>query len=242
VSGRFYYLLSFLPSLPNLGGDPALSLDDVAKLLKGQSEEALQRLARVVEVERDIRQTIESRCLGSEPAIVELPEALVAAFPSFEEGKVSISEDVWVSKVWIEFYAWLHNEAKNVGSNLLKVWADLELGVVCQLCRARYETADEAIPEGHPLQFVGVECIRIDEHLRSEVHDLVRKWEVAADPIKGELLLDTARWRWIVDREKTYSFEIDELVAYVLKLRLLSRHLSWSRDEGMKILGEVTAL
>ena len=58
----------------------------------------------------------------------------------------------------------------------------------------------------------------------------------------GEHKLDEARCAFLASESTRYSFEIDELVFYLLKLRLLSRYAALDRATALKTLEEVTVL
>ena len=81
---------------------------------------------------------------------------------------------------------------------------------------------------------------RESDRRASDHRALIEAWKTAANPMIGERLLDEARWRFIEEEIKAYSFECDEFTAYVLKLRLLTRYASFDRAGGLKILEEVT--
>ena len=240
MSGRFFYLLSFLPSLPDFGGEPRLSPGDLVETFKTQPEPALHLLAEVVEVERALTAVVAALCLKRELPAQVLPEELRVALPTPEQLENGLGEDVWVTDVWTAFYAWLEAMARRIGSPLLRQWSRLEYVLRGALADARLEAFAE--DGSGPAAGATVVDFPIDDDLRPRPTEVVQAWRSEADPMRGEMLLDKARHQWITHMEPTYTFDIDELVAYVLKLRLLTRHAQWSRDEGLKILGEVTAL
>ena len=55
---------------------------------------------------------------------------------------------------------------------------------------------------------------------------LVSAWSSAQDPLAGEQVLDRARWDWLEEHGRWFSFKADEIEAYAAKLILLHR---WRR-------------
>ena len=58
----------------------------------------------------------------------------------------------------------------------------------------------------------------------------------------AEMVLDQARIDFLKNKFSPYSFEIDELIAYMIELRIHNRYARLSLEEGHKILEEVTSL
>ncbi len=58
----------------------------------------------------------------------------------------------------------------------------------------------------------------------------------------AEKILDQSRIEFLRSQSLGYSFSVEELVAYMLELRIHNRYARLSLDEGRKILEEVTAL
>jgi hypothetical protein len=55
---------------------------------------------------------------------------------------------------------------------------------------------------------------------------LLSEWGAARDPLAGLRVLDRARWTWLDEHDRWYSFADDELAAYAVRLMLLHR---WHR-------------
>jgi hypothetical protein len=60
--------------------------------------------------------------------------------------------------------------------------------------------------------------------------------------MEAELALDRARLAVLEEWSPRYSFALDELVAYLLQLRLLERHQRLDGRRGRALLKEVAAL
>jgi len=65
-------------------------------------------------------------------------------------------------------------------------------------------------------------------------------WAVSQDsPLEAELYLDRIRWERIEDLEKGHYFDIDCLIAYALKLKMLERWQTINSGSGMQVLQRV---
>jgi hypothetical protein len=60
--------------------------------------------------------------------------------------------------------------------------------------------------------------------------------------MEAEELLERARLDFLERENPRYSFSVDELVAYLLKLRLLERHRRMDPEKGRALLRGVAAL
>jgi hypothetical protein len=58
----------------------------------------------------------------------------------------------------------------------------------------------------------------------------------------AEKLLDQSRVDYLRSFAGNYTFTIEELIAYMLELRIHNRYARLSPEQGRKILEEVTAL
>jgi hypothetical protein len=87
------------------------------------------------------------------------------------------------------------------------------------------------------------ELVLIESPHRNRIwyHDeIIGEWRAAPDPLAAEKVLDQARIRFIDQESHYYSFKIDELVAYFLKLGILARHARLNREAGRKALEEIS--
>jgi hypothetical protein len=71
---------------------------------------------------------------------------------------------------------------------------------------------------------------------------LIEAWKATADPMAAEKLLDQSRVDYLRSFAGNYTFTIEELIAYMLELRIHNRYARLSPEQGRKILEEVTAL
>ncbi|HEY9072457.1 MAG TPA: hypothetical protein VIV61_19500 [Candidatus Ozemobacteraceae bacterium] len=234
MSSRLFYLLSSLPPLPGFGEPLPCSLENVLTAMRTEEDPTLDLLADCFAVEPALRAMQKSRLVGhaAEPP-VELMELLpsavrerVALWPSVED------EVAWHEDVCFAWFRHMHQTGLRVCSRLLQRWSAWEMTLAVHLANAR-DTAESAPDRARPLP---------PDAPAYDYAALITEWSNAADPMTGEHKLDEARFAFLAAESTRYSFELDELVFYLLKLRLLSRYAALDRGAALKILEEVTAL
>lgn len=234
MSARLFYLLSSLPPLPGFGEALPVRLDDVLAALRAEEDPTLGVLADCFAVEPALRAMAKSRLVGH---LDEPPAELVALLPELLREQVAVwpsreDEVAWHESVCFAWFAFMHRTGCSVGSRLLQCWSSWEMALAVHLANAR--DAAESFPDkARPLPADAPDF---------DFAALVAEWSNAADPMIGEHKLDEARFAYLAAESTRYSFELDELVSYLLKLRLLSRYAGLDRGAALKILEEVTAL
>lgn len=194
----------------------------------------LDILAECFTVEPVLRRMQKSRLVAHLPEppaelMDLLPDCIrerVAVWPSREE------EVAWHENVCFAWFEFMHRTGHTAGSRLLQRWSAWEMTLAVYLANAR-DTAESAPVKERPVS---------SEAPAFDYAALVAEWHNAADPMIGEHKLDEARFAFLASESTRYSFEIDELVLYLLKLRLLSRYAALDRGAALKILEEVTVL
>jgi hypothetical protein len=234
MSTRLYYLLALLPPLPPLGDAPPIDMAEVLRIMDQERISDARLLAESFNFQAQLMQAATIKLLGyssgdtsgtysfgpnSPPVLIDL----------FLRDPQEIGEDVWMTELWIEYLDFFDSVGKTLGSSLLCRWANWEKSLRSQLLAARSASGPDA---GHKDAALGPHDHR----------ELIAEWRAAQDPMVGEKILDQARMDFIEAESRRYSFSIDELAAYFLKLSLLTRHAQMDRQEGIKILEEVTAL
>lgn len=233
---RLYYLMSFLPPLPPLGEPPPISAGEVLlKIFEQESAKDLKLVAEVFDFEAQLFRAAYVRLLGHTSVgdtvgafsiDSQAPPFLVDVFLKDPQ---EIGEDAWFTELLEQHLNFMEGVGKNIDSPLLIRWTRWERSLRRQLSEARRRSESET-------------------HVKASVEGewnhgaLIAEWSAASDPLAGERLLDKARMEFIDQESMRYSFTIDELVAYLLKLGLLARHAQMQREEGVKILEEVTTL
>lgn len=142
------------------------------------------------------------------------------------------AEVVWHETVWRSWLKHMHDVGLSIGSRLLQHWSAWEMALEIHLADIRENG-----------EFSSGKTRKLPADTPSyDYTALAVEWHNTADPMVGEHKLDEARFDFLAAESTRYSFELDELVSYLLKLRLLSRYARLDRGAALKILEEVTAL
>ena len=237
MSSRLYYLMSLLPVLPALGNAPPITQEELFRIIAEERSEAARTLAEAFHFAELLMESAQNRLLGF-PAADTLgayslePGAPPILVELFLLDPQEVGEDFWLTELWREYFSFLENIGQSIGSSLLVRWTQWESSLREQLMEVRRQSAGTAAG-GEPTP---------DTAAAWDHGALIAEWRKAHDPMAGERLLDEARIHFIEAESAHYSFGIDELVAYFLKLGLLLRHAGLNREAGIEILEEVTAL
>jgi len=220
VTQPLFYLLTYLPPLPGLGEAPSLGFEEIAALVAAEGDPLARRLTAVVLLEDGFRKAVKTRFSGE-----DLDPATAAALPpviteALTLDPSAIGEVEWLEGAWKAYFAHAAAEGAACGSAALRDWAGWEVTLREELAgfRCRHEEEGPGAVE-HPA--------------------LLEAWDAALDPMLGEKILDEARWTFLDGLAGRYSFSHDEFVAYLLKLRLLTRYQTLDRARGLQLLQEV---
>ncbi len=239
MSSRLYYLLTLLPSLPQLG--QPLVESDAYRLLKEEGKSNLDSLSELLELEFVIQETGLHHFVMSdseyEPVISEdLPEDFRNVFFSYKD----LEEADWLTAINEAWFKLIIETGRKAESGLLAEWARWEWAFRSCLRIERLkksgitpDDSDSLLPD-----FLAED----ESNLLAHFQDIIHSWSSIEEPMKAEMFLDQVRIDFLREKASEYSFEIDELVAYMLELRIHARYARLNLDEGRKILEEVTAL
>jgi len=221
MAGDNYYLVSALPSLPDLGSVPPLSLAALREHVIHAA--AARTLVDAILLGDDLLQrdaALAGEIQEVEPALLTpaqvrddepLPPYLA---PAEDGGTTRIASDA----VWEAYFRHAAAVARQRGSRFLTAWVGHEVALRNALAAARAKTLD-LDPAGY---LVAPELGDTDE----DVTALLGDWSGAENPLEGIRILDAARWQWLDGHDAWFSFGDDELAAYAAKLMLLVR---WHR-------------
>ncbi len=253
MAGGLHYLLTFLPPLPGLGDPPPITLEEVGRLAGEIPGREIRTLFELLQLEDALRGLVLRRL--HLPAAPGQPAPDPAALPPtlaemFGEAAAGQTEDVWLTEVMDRFYRHVAERGRTLGSPLLTQWAGWERALRWQMAatRARNLADDAPVPPAGG-QTGGSFCHGPVAPPPNQGLDpapdhsaLIQEACLAQDPLAAEHVLDEGRVRFLEEQAVRYSFRIEELIAYILKLRLLLRHARLNRAEGIKILQEVTSV
>jgi len=217
-----YYLLSALPAAGALGEPPPLTLPE----LRAHTAEtaAPEALVDAVLLSDDLLQR--DAALAGEldtptPAVLTMEQVRDdAALPPalVDDAAEGGARRLVTDHVWAAYYRYAVGIAEQVASAFLRDWVGYEVALRNALAGARAQA----------LNLPAEMYLVADDLATSDVDfaDVVRTWTAAPNPLAGLRVLDEARYAWVEENDRWYSFAVDELAAYAVKLMLLTR---WAR-------------
>lgn len=237
MSGNLFYLLTILPVLPATAGDP-VPVDDAMARIRDEGDGRLLFLADLLEVEAEIERCgfnffVQGNHDYRPQLSALLPESFVQTFLSFSDS----SEADWLTNVYASWFELFMNTSRRTGSGFLGFWAAWEYSLRTLLRLERSKAAGRSAAE---LESMIPEFMK--DAFDSETIALVDTYKTINEPLKAEKFLDQARIDFLRRSVIHYSFSLDELIAYLLELRIHNRYARLNPDRGRKILEEVTTL
>ncbi|MBM4017688.1 MAG: hypothetical protein FJ288_05070 [Planctomycetes bacterium] len=215
-----YYRICALPVLGDLGTPvpiaPAGLLAHVAEAARPRTlveavllfDDLVQREAFLAGEVREVTPAVLSaaQIRNEEP----LPEPLAA--------EASPPPRVAADAVWSAYFRHAAGVARREGSPLLAAWVAHEVTLRNALASARAQALGlEAGPYLVTAELGGAE---------EDFSPLVSEWAAAPDPLAGLRVLDRARWAWLAEHDRWFTFADEEFVAYAARLMLIVR---WHR-------------
>jgi hypothetical protein len=232
MSGQNYYLLTALPGLGELGSDPPLTPRAMLEMLA--TSPGAQQLASAIFLSDDLllRQAVMSGEIPADqadPAVLSTEQVRdEAPLPDFlagltgpdgetaQEDEAAGTARLGVDRVWALYFEHAARLAR--GSEMLSEWVRHEVGLRNALAAARAKALGlDAARYIVAWQLGGSE----DEYAAA-----LSEWSAAPNPLAGLQALDAARWNWIAQHSRHFTFSDDELAAYAARLVILHR---WKR-------------
>lgn len=221
-----HFVMTTLPALGGLGTVPPVGLAD---LLEHLDEDSPWREAVEAVILSDDLLLRESFLAGEmeevEPVVLSLLQARGdAPLPErlFHDGEAELAplaEET--DRLWAHYFHYVASLARSQRCDFLEQWVTFEVTLRNALARTRArrlgldESRHEVLPElAHP-----------EESLALALAD----WESAATPVAGWRAILRVRWDWVDRHEAWFSFSLPELLAYVLRVILLTQ---WVRSAG----------
>jgi len=219
MTGRYYFLLTSLPALADLGAAPPMDLAELRDRVASESKPhaaalidaillegdlVLREAAQAGEIERPAPAVLTpGQADGTEP----LPEALADAEPDRPRR-------IPADRTWEAYWRHAARAADAARCPFARQWVGFEVALRNGLATARARTLGL---DAHDY------LVAEDLAAESAPDEIIAAAAPAADPLAALRALDEARWRWVLDNEGYYSFAIDELAAYARKLALATR-------------------
>ena len=223
---RYEYLLSILPALEPIGSIPPMSkrelleriidsngpVDSVKVLLLGDDLTQYEAfLADEIKSDETDLAVISLDKVESEPV---LPIFLLPQEGNHEQENKRISVD----EMWSRYFHHAAFIAKRAHSSFLKAWIGFEVGLRNALVIAR----------AHILELDSTPYL-VAPRLADQDTDysyIISAWLADSNPLSALEILDKARWEWLEENGRWYSFTACEIEVYTAKLILLHR---WRR-------------
>lgn len=237
MANKFYYLLTLLPALPKVG-EP-LEVAEVFALIRQEQDLGVNILADLLETEMLLEHCAENHFVEAKEDFAPVfPDLITDSLVELAKDPGSLNESDWHDNVYTMWFELMAEIGHKTGSNLLSDWAarEFSLRAQIQLQRDQQNIDSSASNEQMLPDFIKKDGFIFDQS------ELIGAYKAFDDPMAAEKFLDQARVDFLRKAATRYSFHIDELVAYMLELRIHRRYERMSPDKGRKILEEVTTL
>lgn len=218
---RYEYLLSSLPGLEPIGSIPPMSkrdlleqviysngpVDTVEVLLLGDDIAQYEALS----TEEANKDRIDFAVLS--PDKTESGPVLPEFLSPEESTEQHENERLSVDEIWSRYFNHAALVAKRAQSGFLKEWIGFEVGLRNALVAARAQILDL-----DPAAYLVAPQLADDD---MDYSFIISAWSAASNPLAALEVLDKARWDWIEQHGKWYSFSACEIEVYAARLILL---------------------
>ncbi len=223
---RHYYLLSALAALEPMGSVPPMSkLEFFEQVIdsNGPAEtvEMILLSDDLVQYESLLAEDIEPD--RTDMAVLSIDKTdNEAILPDFllPEDQTDEQENkrMFSDSLWSRFFHHAASIAKSRQSSFLKAWIGFEVGLRNALVEARAQVLE--------LDSAGYLVASQLADNDTDYSFIISAWSAASNPLAAMEALDKARWEWLEERGKWYSFSACEIEVYAARLVLLHR---WRR-------------
>ena len=223
---RHYYLLSALTALEPMGSVPPMSkleffgqvvdsngpVESIEMILL--SDDLVQYESMLAEEIEPDRTDMAVLSLDKTDNEAQLPDFLLPEDQTDEQENKRMFSD----RLWSQFFHHAWSVANRRQSAFLKAWIGFEVGLRNALVEARAQVLDLDCAA----YLVAPELSDND----TDYSFIVSAWSAAPNPLAAVETLDKARWDWLEEHGKWYSFSAGEIEVYAARLILLHR---WRR-------------
>jgi hypothetical protein len=226
TKGSNYYLLANLPGLGDQLDSPIpLSPKELLEHVSGSS--VAEALVKAILLGEDLLQR-QSFLAGEtpEPEAIVLSEAQIhneEPLPVYlqeviaSENTANMADNFLLDRLWEAYYRYCKEVAQRYSSAFLSGWVGYNVGLNNALATARARALGLEVEDY---------LVAVDLAGEDDLASVVNEWSGASEPLGGLLVIDTARWEWLMAHEVWFSFSDDELAVYTAKLMLQTR---WQR-------------
>ncbi len=221
MAGQNYYLITALEPLGRLGDEVPITVRQLLEHV-APSPGALQAIKTIL-LGDDLLQRqalLSGEISEAQPSVLTQPqmrneEPLPEYLATTQD--IAARRPASIDATWEVYYYYAWRIASARPQSLLAGWIGYEVALRNALTARRAKVLG-----------LNESDYTIAEDLASEQNftATLNEWASAADPLAGLKVLDTARWAYLEQNDNWFSFDDDELVAYALKLMLITR---WRR-------------
>ena len=226
MSRRYYFVLTSLPALPELGESPPLGLLDF-RALAGHAPTALPLIDALL-LEQDLlsrEAALAGEIERAQPVVLTAEQAAgTEPLPGFLTAEAPQARRIPADVMWEAYYRFVHRLAGAKRCAFARRWVGFEVALRNALAAARARALDLDAE-----QYVLAAELADGDGAAEEV---VSAWSAAEDPLAALRVLDQRRWAWMEENSRYFSFALDELAAYARKLVSITRWRVLAREES----------
>ncbi len=217
MSNRYFFILTALPTLPDLGEAPPMDLREFRQLTCEEAQAAAMVDAVLLEQDLLSREAVLAGEIEQADGVVLTNEQVAGdePLPEFLTGPADRQHRVAADAMWEAYYRYVRRSAAKYNSPFLREWTGFEVTLRNALAEERanklgldvhdYLIADDLVDETESMT------------------EAVSAWAEAPDPLSALKVLDQRRRQWLEEHSRYFTFAVDELLAYARELVLVNR-------------------
>jgi len=215
--GGYYFILTSLPVLPDLGEPAPMDLREFRQLARQEASAAPQVDAVLLERDLLLREAVLAGQIERADGVVLSNEQVAGdePLPDFLAPAADRQYRVAADSTWEAYYRYVFQSAAEHHSPFLREWAGFEVTLRNALAEERASKLG-----------LDVHDYLVADDLAGDVDsvaDTVSAWALAPDPLSATKVLDQRRRQWLEENARYFTFAVDELLAYARGLVLVNR-------------------
>ncbi len=219
MGGRYYFQITALPSLGQLGSAPPMTPMELIDHLG--DDPAPAELVKAIFLGDDLLQRdsyLSGEAQEVSPVVLSPAQATNEGPLPDELSPGETHHHVPGDAVWDAYYRYVRSVGDKTNSEFLNGWVGYEVSLRNVLAEARAKVLGL-----EPSHYI----VASDLATSGEKFDsIIGEWSAAKNPLEALRIIDRARWDWLARNDKWFTFDQDELAAYAARLMMLHR---WHR-------------